>query len=138
MQLRSPARLSECINRQKSPPLARDHVLPSPEVPLLRVTEDIAHVGQRHPLQKLKPIPHPRQHLEHSPPRTPLLIFQYGMQKFEFLKKMFLFTFRDRERMCERWWGGGTKGRGDTSNRLCAGLGPPRGFRLIPGPEIVT
>lgn len=123
MQLRSPARLSECINRQKSPPLARGHVLPSPEVPLLWVTEDIAHVGQRHPLQKLKPIPHPRQHLEHSPPHTPLLIFQYGTQKFEFLKKMFLFIFRDRERMCERWWGWGKVQREEETPQIDSVLG---------------
>lgn len=77
MQLPSPTRLSEHINCQKDPPLARDHVLLSPEVPLLWVTEDIAHVGQRHTLQRFKSIPNLRQHLEH--PRALPLLFYFSI-----------------------------------------------------------
>lgn len=72
--------LSECINQQENSPQAPDHVLLSPEVPLLCITEELAHVGQRHPLKRFKPIRHPRQHLEHlcAPSFAAFLFFNLG------------------------------------------------------------
>lgn len=62
-----------------------------PEVPLLWVTEDTAHVGQRRPLERLILIPPLRQPLEHflifififSRFFQCFSIFQYGAQKSE-------------------------------------------------------